>query len=57
MQVDSLDPFVAGALMRLTKCELVEQVLWLRAKALELDRRREQSDRERGAMYVQRQIK
>ena len=55
--MDSLDPFVSGALLRLTKAELVEQVLWLRAMALELDQRREQSDRERGAMYVQRQIK
>ena len=52
-----IDPFVSGALLRLTKSELVEQVLWLRAKALDLDQRREQSDRERGAMYVQRQIK
>ena len=55
--MDSLDPFVSGALMRLTKAELVEQVLWLREQVKELDRRREQSDRERGAMYVQRQIK
>ena len=53
----TVDPFMEGALMRLSKEDLVYAVTALRALVKTLEARRIQSDRERGAAHVDAQLR